>query len=196
MVSGIVWLIAGAIVTTNGVRIGFGVLFFGGMLIFPVASLIARSCFGRPKVSPGNPGGLTVIETIFPMIGGFLAAWLLIPYRPDLAFPISAIAVGAHYFGFRTAYGDWTNWVLGGFLCAVGMGAIFYGLPARSSVPYVVAAIEIVFGCWLTWMSLVKENTDTSVGQGVDIGGLRLHEAEQAVDVQDASPSEGEEVSR
>ncbi len=123
------------------------------MFIFPIASFIVRYIFGRPNVTPGNPSGLIVIETIFPMIGGLLAAWLMIPYRPDFVFPISAIAVGAHYFGFRTAYGDWTNWVLGGTMCAVGIGTIFYGLPASNIVPYAIAVIEICFGCWLTWIS-------------------------------------------
>jgi hypothetical protein len=157
--------------TTNGVPIGFAVLFFGGMLIFPVASFTVRSFFGRDKLSQANPGGLTVIETIFPMIGGFLAAWLLIPYRPDFAFPMSAIAVGAHYFGFRTAYGDWSNWILGGTMCAVGVAAIFYGLPAPHVVPYVIAAIEMAFGSWLTWVSLSKECKDTSADQTGSIGG-------------------------
>ena len=172
VVSGIVWLVSGTVATANGVPLGFAVLFFGGMLIFPVASLIVRSIFRREKLSQGNPGGLTVIETIFPMLGGLLAAWLLIPYRPDLAFPICAIAVGAHYFGFRTAYGDWTNWILGGTMCAVGIAAIFYGLPAPGTVPYVIAAIEIAFGTWFTWISILNDNsTDNSAGQDGSIGG-------------------------
>ncbi|XZE19563.1 DUF7010 family protein [Pirellulaceae bacterium SH449] len=165
VVSGIVWLCSALVATTHGVPIGFAVLFFGGMLIFPVASIIVRQFFGRPNVSPSNPGGLTVIETIFPMIGGLLAAWLLIPYRPDFAFPISAIAVGAHYFGFRTAYGDWTNWILGGIMCVVGIGAIFYSLPKSNIVPYAIAVIEVSFGCWLTWVSFRNDSNSTSVRQ-------------------------------
>jgi hypothetical protein len=171
VVSGIVWLCSALVATIHGVPLGFAVLFFGGMLIFPVASVIVRYFFGRSKVSPGNPGGLTVIETIFPMIGGLLAAWLLIPYRPDFAFPMSAIAVGTHYFGFRTAYGDWTNWILGGIMCAVGVGAIFYGLPTSFIVPYTIAVIETSFGVWLTWVSLSKERNDTSVRQSGNAGG-------------------------
>ena len=104
---------------------GFAVLFLGGTLIFPITSLLVQGVLRCEPVSAKNPGGLTVIETIVPMIAGFMAAWLLMPYRPDFVFPMSAIAVGAHYFGFRTAYGDWTNWVLGGTMCLVGMGAIF-----------------------------------------------------------------------
>ena len=48
--------------------------------------------FRRAAASKGNPGGMTIVETIFPMIGGLLAAWLFIPHRPDFVFPIAASA--------------------------------------------------------------------------------------------------------
>lgn len=162
VVSGLVWLLSGIVATTKSVPTGFVVLFFGGMLIFPVSTLILRTLFSRGSVPPGNPGGLTVVETVFPMIGGLLAAWLLLPYRPDFVFPMAAIAVGTHYFGFRTAYGDWTNWMLGGTICVVGVAAIFIGLPASNIVPYLIAGIEIVFGIWLTLTSLANDNEELS----------------------------------
>ena len=171
IVSGLVWFVSGIAATVSGVPIGFAVLFFGGMLIFPVATFIVRNLLRREPVSKNNPGGLTVIETVFPMISGLMAAWLLIPYRPEFVFPMSAIAVGAHYFGFRTAYGDWTNWVLGGTMCLVGIGTIFNGTPNANTVPYVIATIEIAFGCWLTLNSISKERLDTSVGKHSNMGG-------------------------
>ncbi len=162
LVSGLVWLVAGVTATASGVPIGFAVLFFGGMLIFPVATLIVRVFLRRESVRKENPGGLTVIETIFPMIGGLLAAWLLMPSHPELVFPMAAIAVGAHYFGFRTTYGDWTNWVLGGIMCSFGIASIFYGMPTSNIVPYAIACIEIAFGCWFTWISISKERLNSS----------------------------------
>ena len=87
------------------------------------------------------------------MIGGLLAAWLLLPHRPEFVFPLAAIAVGAHYFGFRTAYGDGTYWVLGGIMCLIGLATIFLKTPDSASVPYLIAGIEVVFGCWLTLQS-------------------------------------------
>ena len=152
VVSGFVWLAAARTASTSDIATGFTVLFLGGMLIFPVATVIVRSLFHRAPPSKDNPGGRTVIETIFPMLGGFLAAWLLMPHRPDLVFPLASIAVGAHYFGFRTAYGDATYWVLGSALCLVGVAAIFIEIPQGTAVPYIVAAIELAFGVWLTWI--------------------------------------------
>lgn len=158
VISAVVWLAGGIVAETRGVPLGFAVLFLGGFLIFPISSLIVRVLFGRGNISPQNPAGLTVIETIFPMIGVFLGAWLLIPHRPDLVFPMSAIAVGAHYFGFRTAYGDWTNWILGGIMCLIGIGNIFLGMPPSNIVPFAVAIIECSFGIWFIWHSLSKES--------------------------------------
>jgi hypothetical protein len=163
IVSGVVWMIAGIVASTSGVPIGFAVLFFGGMLIFPIASVIVRNLLHCKPVSKKNPGGLTVIETIFPMIGGLLAAWLILPYRPDFVFPIAAIAVGAHYFGFRTAYGDWTNWGLGGLMCLIGLVAIFYGVIPADMVPFVIAAVEVACGCWFIWCSVSKDNLQDGV---------------------------------
>lgn len=151
VVSGFVWLAAAVCATRWGTPTGFVVLFFGGMAIFPLGTLVVRSFFRRASPSPNNPGGRTVIETVFPMIGGFLAAWILLPYRPDLVFPLAAIAVGAHYFGFRTAYGGILYWGLAAVVCGVGLGTVFVGVPHGETVPYVIAAIELVFGVWVTW---------------------------------------------
>jgi hypothetical protein len=154
VVSGIVWLLAGLAASFHGVAIGFAVLFFGGMLIFPISAALVRFLFRRPAVTPGNPGGTTVVETVFPMIAGLLAAWLILPHRPEFVFPLAAIAVGAHYFGFRTAYGAWIYWVLGAVMCAVGLVAIFVIRTAPDTVAFVIAGIEVAFGLAFTALSL------------------------------------------
>lgn len=163
IVSGLVWLASALTASTSGVAIGFSVLFFGGMFIFPISSVIVRNVLKRPLMSKDNPGGITVIETVFPMIGGLLAAWLLMPHRPELVFPIAAIAVGAHYFGFRTAYGDWTNWVLGGTMCLFGVAAVFSDLINTKVVPFAISAIEIVFGVWFIWQSVTRDGPQMSI---------------------------------
>lgn len=175
VVSGIIWLIAGISVGVFGVPVGFVVLFFGGMLIFPITTLIVRGFLRRAAPAKENPGGITVVETIFPMIGGLFCAWLILPHRPDLVFPIAAIAVGSHYFGFRTAYGDTTFWVLGSAMCLTGVAGVFVAAPTVTTVPYVIAAIEIAFGLWLVWVdssqqSQVDKDGEDSVGQGTEAG--------------------------
>lgn len=156
IVSGIIWLIAGVVAITYGIAAGFTTLFFGGMLIFPISATIVRSVCKRPAPSKLNPGGTIVLETVVPMIGGFFAAWLLMPHRPDYVFPISAIAVGAHYFGFRTAYGDMTYWVFGGVLCAIAYASLFINSDFSGYVPFAVAIIEFGFGIWFVWADVTR----------------------------------------
>ena len=148
IVSGLVWLAAGITAHFSGIANGFAVLFFAGMCIFPLSKVVLKIFFDRAPESKGNPGGLVVIETVFPMIGCLFAAWLLLPYRPEFVFPISAIAVGAYYFGFRTAYGDWTYWLFGGIVCLIGALSIILNIPPREFVAFLIAAIEIIFGCF------------------------------------------------
>jgi len=135
-VSGSVWLAAGLVAQEPGVKAGFLVLYFGGLLIFPLSLLVVRGLFRRPALPPGSLGERIVGETVIPMIGGLLGAWLLLPFRPELVLPMAAIAVGAHYFGFRSAYGDRTFWLPGAILCGIRLAPIFL---VPGSVPTVGA---------------------------------------------------------
>ncbi|HEX4847876.1 MAG TPA: hypothetical protein VFV30_07005, partial [Novosphingobium sp.] len=124
----------------------FAVLFFGGMLIFPVSSLIGKIALGRSASAKGNPLGLLALESTIAMIGCLIAAWLLLKDRPDWVFPVAAIAVGTHYLPFKTAYGDRTYWLLGAAITAIGCAGIFL-LPGQTlAVILAVAVTELVFG--------------------------------------------------
>lgn len=170
-ISGIVWLAAAITGAYSNVSTGFTVLFFGGMLIFPASKMVILLCFRRKPESKSNPGSLIVIETIFPMIGGLFAAWLILPYRPEFVFSISAIAVGAHYFGFRTAYGDWTFWMLGFIMCSIGIASILFSIPAREMVSFVIAGIEIAFGFWFLFVDYTKKSFHSTKDQPTELVG-------------------------
>lgn len=150
IVSGLIWLTAGVVAHSEGVRTAFAVLFIGGMLIFPLTALAVRVFFRRPKPAAKNPFGATVLECTIAMIGGLIAAWLFLPFQPDFVFPLAAIAVGTHYAVFRTAYGDALFWVLAGLVTAVGFFAIFGGVPIPGGPIFAVGAIELLFGVLLT----------------------------------------------
>ncbi len=157
IISGLVWLTAAIAASSNGISTGFAALFFGGMLIFPLSTLVVKFLFKRRLLPNGHPSGQIVIETIFPMIGMLFAAWLFVPLKPEWVFPIACIAVGTHYFGFRTAYGDLTYWLFGGIITAVGLASIIMKQPNSDTVPYVIAVIEIIFGFWFILMSFKKD---------------------------------------
>lgn len=149
-VSASVWLAAALIERSHGVGAAFAALFFGGMLIFPLAALSARLLFRREKEAADNPLGGTALESTIAMIGGLLAAWLFLPFEPAYVIPLAAVAVGTHYFVFKTVYGDRLFWLLGGLITAVGLVAIFEAAPIPGGPAIAVAAIELVFAVALT----------------------------------------------
>lgn len=57
IVSGIVWLIAGIAATNSGIPVGFAVLFFGGMLIFPIAAFIVGTILRREPPPKATQAG-------------------------------------------------------------------------------------------------------------------------------------------
>ena len=154
-ISGVVWLVAAWIQDTHGVGTGFAALFFGGMLIFPVTKLVCRTVFRRENESPGNPFGMTVLESTVAMIGGLFAAWLFVSLKPALAFPLAAIAVGTHYFVFKTVYGDRSFWLLAGMVTVIGLAGI-YVPQVSGSTALLVAIIEMAFGLALTARATVR----------------------------------------
>lgn len=149
MISGLVWMVAAFIQRAQGIGAGFAALFLGGMLIFPGTKLVCRTMFHRENESSNNPLGMTVLEGTLAMVGGFFAAWLFLSSEPALVFPLAAIAVGTHYFVFKTAYGDRLFWLLAAAVTAIGVGNIYLS-QLRGSTALLVALIELVFGLALT----------------------------------------------
>jgi hypothetical protein len=154
VVSGLVWLAAFIVAGQQGIPAAFTVLFFGGMLIFPLSLLVERVAFRRPKESPGNTMPMIALESTICMIAGLIAAWLMLKHAPHLTFPLAAIAVGTHYLPFKTLYGDRTYWVLGAVITLIGLVAIFPVVTMPGGTILAVALVEIAFGIWLTMQSM------------------------------------------
>ena len=72
----LVWFSAAFALTRTDHATAFAVLFIGGMLIFPVSTLIDKLVFRRSGSVAGNPLGLLALESTIAMIGCLLAAWL------------------------------------------------------------------------------------------------------------------------
>lgn len=56
-VSALVWFAAAAVEHSQGIAPAFVMLFFGGMLIFPLSAMACRLLFRRAKEAPDNPVG-------------------------------------------------------------------------------------------------------------------------------------------
>ncbi len=145
LVSGLVWLAAASAAQSQGIGRGFAVLFIGGMIIHPVSTVLCRTLFGRAKEATGNPLAGAALESTIAMIGGLVAAWLLIPLRVEYVFPVAAIAAGTRYAVFKTVYGDRLFWLLAGLMSGVGLLVIFVGAPLPLSPAFAVGGIEVMF---------------------------------------------------
>jgi hypothetical protein len=154
MVSGTVWGAAGMARLFEDTQTAFSVLFLGGMLIFPLSAVIARMLFRRRAVAGDNSIGAAALEGTIAMIGGLFAAWLFLPVRPTLVFPIAAIAVGTHYAVFRTVYGDRLFLLLAASVTCVGVAAVYLKALGETQTIFAVALIELAFGAILTSRAL------------------------------------------
>jgi len=160
--SGAVWLAAALALQWRGTGFGFAVLLLGGMLIFPLSTLACRAIFRREREASDNPLGMTALESTIAMIGGLFAAWLLLPLKPVLVFPLAAIAVGTHYAAFKTVYGDRLFWALAAVITAVGLLDILVA-PIPGGVAFAVALVELTVGIVLTLRATRTDRREVAV---------------------------------
>ena len=165
-VSAMIWFTAAYVEATQGIRPAFILLFFGGMLIFPLSLLAARFLFGRAKEATDNPLGMVALESTIAMIGGLFAAWLMLRFEPDYVFPLAAIAVGTHYAVFKTVYGDRMFWLLGALITAVGLVEIFDVVSLPGGPILWVGIVELPFAVVLTMRALNAGAKDEGLSPG------------------------------
>ncbi len=142
-VSGLVWLIAGAVWQLHGINAAVIALFIGGMAIHPLGMLIERTAFHGPKATIGKPLETLAIEATIPLFVGVMIAWVLLVRAPDLAISTFAAVIGARYFLFRTMYGETAYWALGGAILLVA-GLALFGFRLPLNLGFLVGAIELV----------------------------------------------------
>lgn len=139
-----VWLVAGAIAVFRGPQAGVLALFFGGMLIHPLA-VLGSKMLGRPGVhAKSNPLGPLALEGTVILLLGVILAFGLSRYRVELFFPAMLIVIGGRYLTFHTLYGRRVYWLCGALLASLGLLAAVQEFPVAAST-FGGAAIEAVF---------------------------------------------------
>ncbi|KTE06142.1 DUF7010 family protein [Sphingopyxis sp. H115] len=144
LVSGLVWLVAGAMWQLHGTMAAFAALFFGGMAIHPLGVLVERVAFNAPKATIGKPLETLAIEATVPLFAGVLIAWVLLVRAPDLAIPIFAAIVGTRYFLFRTMYGEIAYWALGAVFLLIAAPSLF-GFAWPVNIGFLIGVAELIF---------------------------------------------------
>ncbi|WP_066593828.1 DUF7010 family protein [Cryobacterium arcticum] len=125
LVSAILWAGANTVYFLVSPGAAMAVLFFGGMLIFPLSAVILRLTSGSAMLPKGHPSTALAMQSAFTVPLGLLIAIALGSYEPILFFPASLIIVGAHYLVFMSLYGMRVFAVLAAALLLVGTVGIF-----------------------------------------------------------------------
>lgn len=144
-VSGSVWIISGIISFLGEINYAMLALFFGGMLINPISTLIESKILKLFPVSKENSLiwiGLYTVPFIF--IGMF-AGFLLAPKNPALFFAFTLMAIGARYLCFQTIYGIRLFTFLGFALLGLGFTGAWFGIESAAHLALAGGLIEIAF---------------------------------------------------
>jgi len=148
LVSGIAWLVAGAVAALHSPQAAVLALLAGGALIHPVGVLLTRALGRSGSLSAHNPLGRLAAEGTFWLLAGIAVAYGVHLLRLDWFFPAMMLVVGGRYLTFQTLYGLRTYWVLGGVFCAAGLALAL----ARAGAPVAALAgggIELLFAALL-----------------------------------------------
>jgi hypothetical protein len=147
-VSGLVWVIAGAVTLYVDLFSGMAALFFGGMLIHPLSLLIARRVFYRGRARAPNPLEMLALQSTAFLIIGLAIAYLVSATYGDWFFAIALLAVGARYLVFQTVYGMRFYLILGLVLIAIAASALWFGM-APAFVALAGGATELLCSAFI-----------------------------------------------
>lgn len=143
LVSGIVWVIAGAVGQFVGVQAAVLTLFFGGMLIVPVSQQIDKQLGRAGAHEPGNPLSFLALEGTFLLFIGLFIAYMVVNIEPSFFFPIMLLIIGGRYLTFQTIYGMRLYWIIGGLLAVAGGLCLSFNAPFAWG-GFIGGAIEII----------------------------------------------------
>lgn len=149
LVSVVVWSVANAIFLWVSAGAGMTALFVGGMLIFPLSTLVLKLLGGPASLPKGHPSTALAMQSAFTVPLGLLVAIVLGSYEPLLFFPASLIIVGAHYLVFISLYGMKLFALLAGVLVAAGTLTMFLFPGFGELAGWLGAALFLIFAVLL-----------------------------------------------
>lgn len=146
VISGLIWLLAAATLNFVGFDIAIIVFFIGGMVIYPLSTVVAKAV-GKCRVpDPDNPFLKMGFQLTMILFVGLFIAYVLAKDSPMLFFAVMAMIIGARYVPFATLYGLAMYWALGLILMAIGMVSCLILSPSATAIAAAVGVTEIAFG--------------------------------------------------
>ena len=147
-VSGLVWVIAGAVTFYVNLFSGMATLFFGGMLIHPLSLFLARRVYHRGRARAPNPLEMLALQSTAFLFIGLAIAYLVSGTYADWFFAITLLAVGARYLVFQTVYGMRLFLMLGLALITIAAVALWLGI-APAFVAFAGGATELLISAFI-----------------------------------------------
>jgi hypothetical protein len=163
MVSGTVWLVAGAVAWFHAPQSAILALLAGGALIHPIAVLLAKVCQRSGAHAKGNPLGQLAGEATGWMLLGIALAYGLSWWRTDLFFPAMLLAIGGRYLTFATVYGMRVYWAFGATLAACGFLLSTFATRFATGA-FVGGIIEMLFAAVVYMQLRSRETTVPAAG--------------------------------
>ena len=145
LVSGVVWLSAAGVATVASTTAAVVTLFAGGVLIFPVTTLLLKLSGRATSLPPRHPMNALAMQIAFTVPLGLLVAAAAAGYREDWFFPAAMVIVGAHYLPFTFLYGRPLFAVLAGVLSFGGVAIAMSGVGPPSLGGWFTGAVLIAF---------------------------------------------------
>lgn len=142
--SALAWCAAGVVALQLTPEKAVLALFAGGMLIHPVAVLLAKA-LGRPGAhAKGNPLGALAMESTVLMLLCLPITYAVSRYQLAWFFPAMLLVIGGRYLTFATLFGMRIYWALGAALVAAAYVLVTLKAPPATGA-FAGALVEMTF---------------------------------------------------
>lgn len=144
-VSGMIWLTSSLVINAYSSEKGIWTLIIGGMLIFPLATLIGKLIGIKGQHTKNNPLGKLAMEGTIWMIVCIPLAYGLSLVKAEWFFLGMLMIISGRYLTFATIYGMRIYWILGAILAAISY--TLYNMKTDSFTCALTGGIiEMIFG--------------------------------------------------
>jgi len=148
LVSALVWLAAGIVVTRAGMNAAVWTLLIGGALIHPVTVLALKVLGKSASVSKGSPLTQLAMATTAWLIAGCVLSYGLYTANAAWFFPAMLLVIGSRYLAFQTLFGHRIYWICGAAL--IGAGYLGASVPlGPAMLAFAGSGIEAAFAAIL-----------------------------------------------
>lgn len=160
------WFAAALAAWFSTPQAAISVLFFGGMLIFPVSVVLSKALGRSGSHAKGNPLGPLALAGTAWMLLSIPVAYGASLYRVEWFFPAMLLTIGGRYLTFSTLYGLGVYWACGACLAAAAAALVVGRFPAHAGA-LAGSVIEFGFGAAVFVMARARSTQPDTPTEGL-----------------------------